>query len=134
MSISLTIPVELVAQIIQLARQFEVKVAPAVSNPGPNPVDNDDVGVLEAVRSDSTYDRLVEVIDGLNEDEALDLVALMWVGRGTYRAEQWDEARQTARDEATHTTSDYLLGTPLLPDYLAEGLAELGHGGEELEF
>ena len=42
-------------------------------------------------------DQVSEYIDGLNEDEALDLVALMWVGRGTYRPEQFERAREVAK-------------------------------------
>lgn len=133
MPVELTIPVGTVAFIIQLARQFEVKVAPYEDNGNGDSDDDEEADLLEARRSDPVYDELVEVIDDLNEDEALDLVALTWIGRGTYSADQWDEARETAAAEATHKTSEYLLGTPLLPDYLSEGLAEVGHGGEELE-
>ncbi len=76
---------------------------------------------------------LVEYIDDLNEDEALDLVCLMWIGRGTYGVEQLDEARQVAEQEATHKTSEYLLGTPMLSDYLEAGLIEFGFTPEEIE-
>lgn len=62
------------------------------------------------------------LIDGLNEDESYDLVALMWVGRGTYSLDEFQEARKVAQEEATQSTSDYLLGTPLLADFLEEGL------------
>ncbi len=62
------------------------------------------------------------LIDGLNEDESYDLVALMWVGRGTYAIDEFQEARKVAQEEATQSTSDYLLGTPLLADFLEEGL------------
>lgn len=133
MAADLTIPVETVAFIVQLARQFEVKVAPYDDNESGELSDEDEADLLEARRSDPVYDELVEVIDDLNEDEAYDLVALMWIGRGTYSADQWDEARETARVEATHSTADYLLGTPLLPEFLEEGLAEMGHGSEDLE-
>ncbi|NQW11481.1 MAG: DUF3775 domain-containing protein [Alphaproteobacteria bacterium] len=46
-------------------------------------------------------------------DLMIDLVALMWIGRGTFDAETFEVARSTARDEAVHSTSDYLLGSPL---------------------
>ena len=54
------------------------------------------------------------------------LVALAWIGRGTFSAEEFDEAVQTARDERVNSTSRYLLGMPLLADYLEEGLEQLG--------
>lgn len=63
------------------------------------------------------------LIDGLNDDESYDLVVLMWIGRGTYGIDEFQEARKVAQEEATQSTSDYLLGTPLLADFLEEGLS-----------
>ena len=54
------------------------------------------------------------------------MVAIAWVGRGTYSAEQFDEAVEMAKAERVNATEDYLLGTPLLADYLAEGLKKMG--------
>lgn len=76
---------------------------------------------------------LAEYIDDLNDDEALDLVVIMWVGRGTFSVDQLDEAREIAEEEATHSTSDYLLGTPMLADYLEAGLSEFGYSTEDIE-
>lgn len=76
--------------------------------------------------SATTSQELKSFFEGLNVDERLDLVCLMWVGRGTYELEEWAEARKTAKEEATHSTSDYLLGTSLLADYLEEGLGAFG--------
>ncbi len=50
------------------------------------------------------------------------MVALMWVGRGDYALEEWDDALSQARDSWNKRTADYLIGTPMLADYLAEGL------------
>ena len=52
-------------------------------------------------------------IDELNVDEQVTLVALMWIGRGTYEAEDLEEALSTARSERVNETSAYLLGVPL---------------------
>ena len=52
------------------------------------------------------------------------LVALMWVGRGDYSLEEWEEALQFAEETWTENTAEYLIGTPLLADYLAEGLQQ----------
>jgi len=65
---------------------------------------------------------LAQFIDDLNEDEQFDLVVLMWIGRGTYTTEELEQARADARREATHAPSEYLLSTPLVGDYLADGL------------
>ncbi|MEO3413487.1 DUF3775 domain-containing protein [Roseovarius sp. CAU 1744] len=65
-------------------------------------------------------------IDRLSEDEQAELVAVMWVGRDSFAAEDLEEAIATARAEATTPTADYLLGTPHLSDHLENGLDALG--------
>ena len=78
--------------------------------------------IQEMDTEDPIQQQVRGLIDGLNEDESYDLVALMWVGRGTYGIDEFQEARKVAQEEATQSTSDYLLGTPLLADFLEEGL------------
>jgi hypothetical protein len=68
----------------------------------------------------------------MNEDEQLDLVTLMWLGRGDGDVEEWDDLRARAveaRSEyksARRETVQYLLGEPMLGDLLADGMDELG--------
>ena len=69
---------------------------------------------------------LTDYISGLNEDEQVSLVALMWVGRETYSADELEEAKQTAREEATAPTEKYLSGIPGLAEFLEDGLDALG--------
>ena len=66
------------------------------------------------------------LIDGLDEDEAIDLIALLWIGRESFGPDELEEARATAAAEATTPTADYLLGTPHFPDHLEAGLEMLG--------
>ena len=73
-------------------------------------------------------DELADAIRGLNEDEQIRLVALAWLGRGTYDIDEWSDAVRTARDEHNPRTAEYLMGLPLLGDYLADGLALFGEG------
>jgi hypothetical protein len=82
--------------------------------------------VLEDTDNDPVQSELLAYIHAMDIDEQLDLVALAWIGRGTYRAEEWNEARATARSEHNNRTAQYLLGLPLLGDYLAEGRAAVG--------
>ncbi|MEL6642327.1 MAG: DUF3775 domain-containing protein [Pseudomonadota bacterium] len=69
---------------------------------------------------------LHDYISGLNDDEKANLVALMWVGRDSFDATEFEEAKATARAEATAPTEDYLSGIPELPDYLEDGLEAMG--------
>lgn len=65
-------------------------------------------------------------IDRLSDEEQTSLVALMWIGRGSFEPEELQEAIRTAAQEATTPTADYLLGTPHLSDHLENGLDALG--------
>lgn len=120
----LTIPVDKLSFIIMKAREYDAKVPTASQSRGPVE-DYEGVGdVLEDRGNDSTRHEVHHLIDDLNDDEAVELVALSWIGRGTYSPDDWVEACNTARDEkGDHSTADYLLGTPLIADYLEEGLA-----------
>lgn len=85
-------------------------------------------------RGTSTSEReLRGYIADLNEDEQASLVAVMWIGRDTFLPEELEEAMATAKAEATIPTEDYLLGVPLLADYLEDGLEKLGHSVNDIE-
>ncbi|MBV7377329.1 DUF3775 domain-containing protein [Maritimibacter dapengensis] len=72
-------------------------------------------------------------IADLNTDEQASLVAVMWIGRETFDAEDLSEAIETAKAEATAPTEDYLMGETMLADYLEAGLEALGYDVEDLE-
>jgi hypothetical protein len=65
-------------------------------------------------------------IDALNQDEQAELIAIFWIGRGSFDADDWDEALLTAQTEATTPTADYLLGSPHFADHLEAGMDALG--------
>ena len=111
-----------VAHVIVRAREIDAKVG-RWDSPGDAA---DAETILEARRGDATEAELREFIAGLNDDEKVSLVAIMWIGRETFEPEELEEALDTARAEATTPTEDYLLGVPLLPDYLEDGLERLG--------
>lgn len=72
------------------------------------------------------HDELLDFIEGLNEDEQTELVAIAWIGRGTYTIDEWEDAAETARLEHSGNTAEYVLGQPKIADYLEEGLSQLG--------
>jgi Protein of unknown function (DUF3775) len=119
-----------VGYVIVKARECAAKVA-AWDEGGSS--EHDAESILEAFSDDSTFAELKGFIRDLNEDEQASLVALAWVGRGSYAPDEFDEAMATARAERTNRTEDYLLGLPLLPDYLEEGLDGLGYSIEDAE-
>ena len=129
----LEISPEKVAHVIIKSREFDAKVE--IWDEPSSTINTDDPGdaILEDRSSDATRDEVAAFIAGLNEDEQANLVALAWVGRGTYTAEGFKEAVETAKAEHTNPTQDYLLGIPLLADYLEEGLEKLGYSVEAAE-
>ncbi|UCH53870.1 MAG: DUF3775 domain-containing protein, partial [Pseudomonadota bacterium] len=80
---------------------------------------------------DSTFAELTAEINDLEPDQQVTLVALMWLGRGDFDAEEWEDALAQARDQWKPNTAEYLLTTPLVADYLDEGLAQLGYSCSE---
>ncbi len=74
--------------------------------------------------ADPYYQELKTTIEDLEPDQQVSLVSLMWLGRGDYSLEEWGDALQHAEDSWNDHTADYLIGTALLADYLAEGLEQ----------
>lgn len=130
----LTIPLEKLAYIVEKAREYdgEVPADPDAAD-GSDPVDDDERQILLDTPDNPTEQELRDAIDGLNVDEREELLALLWLGRGDFDAQGWREALRQARDLRTTTETEYLLGTPLLGDYLEEGVEALGLSLEGFE-
>lgn len=122
----LEIALDKVCFVIVKAREFDVKDVATDVDSGSNPADDDMRDVLEDLPGDATFDELVGFIDGMTDDERIDLVTIMWLGRDDDNSvEDWVSLRQEAQRNGTESTARYLLGTPLLSDYLEAGLAKL---------
>lgn len=129
----LGISTDKVAYIIVKAREWDAKTEPWEDAEPVGFNDYDAQSILEDIAGDATRAELAEFIRGLNEDEKARLVALVWVGRGTYSADEFDEAVTVAKTENVSPTEDYLLGIPLLPDFLEEGLSKMGVSADTAE-
>lgn len=129
----LGISAEKVSFVIVKARQFDGKEGDAHPDEGSNASDDGMADVLEdKPEEDAVEQELTEFINkSLDEEEQINLVALAWLGRGTYSIEEWADAIDTARTEHNKRTAQYLLGLPLLGDYLADGLEEFGESFDD---
>jgi hypothetical protein len=133
-TVDLTISPEKVCYLIVKAREFDVKDVATENDPGSNPADDLDAAILENHADDPVVEEITALIDDLSVDEQIDLVALAWLGRGDYTADDWASIRADAADAHNEaTTAAYLLGMPLLGDYLEEGLSLIGRDCEEYE-
>jgi len=124
-----------VCHIIAKARAFDAKEDISDPDSGSNATDDGMTDALEDLpdRLDATRLELLEFIRALDEDEQINLVALAWLGRGTYDIGEWREALNIARTEHNKRTAEYLLKLPLLGDYLDEGLAAFGESCEAFD-
>ena len=130
---ALTISPEKVCFVIVKAREFDVKDETTDPDPGSNPADDMGVAVLEEHGDDPVVEELTSFIDALSEDEQIDLVALAWLGRDATGADEWADTRREAARAHNKRTASYLLGMPMLGDFLEEGLSLLGLSCEEFE-
>ncbi|HXW40557.1 MAG TPA: DUF3775 domain-containing protein [Xanthobacteraceae bacterium] len=129
----LTISPEKVCFVIVKAREFDAKDEQTEPDPGSNPSDDNEMAVLEEHPDDPVVEELTSFINSLSVDEQIDLVALTWLGREDYTAADWQAVREEAASAHNKRTAQYLLGTPLVGDFLEEGLSTLGYSCEEFE-
>ena len=114
------------AYIVVKAKAFDALVGSDDASDASDAADDRFVDALEDERDNPLQRELAAAIRGLDEDAKATLVALAWLGRGDYEAEDWQEALTAARERAEGPTARYLMGIPLLGDYLEEGADKLG--------
>jgi hypothetical protein len=129
----LTISPEKVCFVIFKAKEYDAKDEVTEPDPGSNPSDDKDISVLEEHEDDPVVEELTSFINSLSEDEQIDLVTLAWLGRDDYSAGDWPTVREEAQRAYNKRTAEYLLGTPLVGDFLEEGLSMLGYSCEDYE-
>ena len=127
----LSISPEKVCYIIAKAREFDAKDVVTDPDDASNPTDDAMVSVLEDHRDDPVVQEIAAAIFAMSEDEQIDLVTLAWLGRGDGSLGDWPELRAEAARAHNKRTASYLLGMPLLADFLDEALAQFGHSCDE---
>jgi hypothetical protein len=126
----LNIPLDTLAWIMVKAREFDVKEGDSYDGEQ----HDDDGDVLQDRGDDPTEYELTSWIDDLTDTQAAELVAIVWIGRGDSGPEDFTALVDQARSaRGRQKTSKYLLGEPMLADYLAEGLQALGFDPGEVE-
>lgn len=117
-------PLETICRLIIRARELEAQV-PAIENDDEaDPTDSDDeFAVLEDESDETIEEEMFGLLDELGEDQVEEILALAWVGRGTYDASEWTEALEAAREPDQEEPIDQLLELPNLAGLLDAGLA-----------
>ena len=124
---SLSISPEKVFFVVEKARQFDAK-----ANESDLVSDGDDDGPEDHSKN-TDRSELSGFIRDLNVDEQIDLVALMWLGRGDGDLDSWRDLRNEASRAHNNRTASYLIGTPMLAEYLEEALTRFGITFEDFE-
>ncbi len=126
----LTIPLSTLGWIIVKAREFDGK---DVDTDDPGDDSDNPMGVLEDRADDPTFDELTSWISDLTDSQKAELVAIFWLGRDDSNSADFAELLTEARSQQGKSTARYLLGSPLLGDFLEEGLERLGIDTSEIE-
>ena len=123
----ITVDPDTIRFIIDKAQMFHAKEAVTITEEPTSPADDWAMQALADHSDDLTFDEIHSTISDLESDQQICLVALMWLGRGDFDVEEWDDALRRATEEHNNRTAEYLIATPLLASYLAEGMATLGY-------
>jgi hypothetical protein len=129
--VDLGVSLETVATIVDLARALQGKEETDAEQATEDA--NSEAALLQETPDDMTEDSLRQFIDELNEDEQASIIALAWIGRGDYGAEDWEEARSLAAERNQSDAAAYLMDMDMLGDLLAEGVAAFGISIEDVE-
>ena len=102
-----------------------------VPDDGSNPADDAMVTILRDRRADPVLQEIAVAIFAMSEDEKIELVTLVWLGRGDGALTEWPGMRAEAARLHRRRPASYLLGLPLFADYLEEALSQFGMSCEE---
>ncbi|MFL6730004.1 MAG: DUF3775 domain-containing protein [Sphingomicrobium sp.] len=123
-------PLDTLCRIILRAREYEAQTATDYDgNETADNVDDEDEGalsVLDDTVNESVEEELTAAFEDLGEDQLAEVIALCWVGQGTYEAGDWDEAMTEAQDLVSGGTDGAiaeLMDMPMLASVLESGLA-----------
>ena len=128
--VMLNVNPDTVCFLILKARVFHSQEEVVVPDEPDSPADDWARQALADHAGDSVFQEFKATIDDLEPDQQQALVALMWIGRDEFSADEWAEALLEARRNWGENTAEYLIAHPQLADYLLEGLNLLGYSCE----
>mgnify|MGYP001037837079 CR=1 FL=1 len=120
---------DIVRAVIERTREFQAKETVVIPDEQTVPADDADwaMQVVAGHDDETVLEEGRALINDLEPDQQVTLMALMWVGRGDFAPEEWEEALEQGRDLYADNTADVLFASPMVSDYLEEGLAAFGY-------
>ena len=122
----LRISSEKVCAFIEAARELAGKVPSTAGDRTTTGDDSKLVTIEDYPEEDSRRQQVVEFVAGLNVEEQIDLLALIWLGRGDYDIDEWDAALAEAEARIAARDPDYMIGDAAVPEYLGDALEAFG--------
>jgi hypothetical protein len=115
-----------VCQFLEAAREVAGKI-PATTGDRTSSGDDSPLTFMEDDGGqDPVHQQMVEFVGGLNVEEQVDLLALIYLGRGDFGLGEWDDALTEARDRIGAGNAEFMIGDRALPAYLEEALDAFG--------
>lgn len=130
---TLSISSEKVCYLVVKFREFDVQDVETDPDDSSNPTDDRMVAILEAHADNPVVQEIRAFVEDLNDDEQIDLLALLRLGRGDGTLGEWEGLRNEAERELLPHIVPYLLGQPQVSDYLEEALSQFGFSCAEFE-
>ena len=117
--------------LVDKAHEFHAKEGVVIPDTPGSPTEDWALQVLADHSDDATFQEFKTTVADLDRDQQVQLVALLWLGRGDYDVDEWSEAVAEAGRVWNPRTAEYLIAHPLLADYFEEGLDLLGYSCED---
>ncbi|WP_166254662.1 DUF3775 domain-containing protein [Marinobacter salicampi] len=125
---------ETICRLIELAESYHVQ-EPATDLDSPDdPTEDWAQEMLVDTGDNSGLEEFKTVVEDLEPDQQQEVIALLWLGRGDYVLEEWEEIVKQAQEQWTPETADYLIQHPMLADHLREGLDLHGYSCQDSNF
>lgn len=96
-----------------------------ISDPGGNASDDEVAVMLQETHGDLSRAEIIQELESMNDEQQDALVALFWIGRGDAGPEAWERTKVLARQQHEGPVSSYLLGQPVVGEFLTEGLEKM---------
>lgn len=100
-----------------------------ISDLGGNASDDEVTVTLQETEGDLGRNEITQEIESMNDEQQDALVALFWIGRGDAGPETWEQTKALARQQHEGLVSRYLLGKPMVGEYLTAGLEKIREYG-----
>lgn len=116
-----------VCRLVQLARDFHARETLVAEDRPESPADVPATGVMEGYTEDAVVGEFRSIVADLEGAQQVELIALMWLGRGDYDFPEWHRALRRAEESWSDQAGNFLLMHPLLAEHLEGGLERFGH-------